>query len=816
MPSEIHYCDKCGSIILPSTIEQGSAVVNAATTLCAECLKKLAPDEREAISALRAGAGTPDAMPMTAPVRVYPGDRRSRESTRGRAAAPAGGKKARAAGPVVTAVAVGIGAAVVSALVGIHLLRSGDSGPPHRPRATPTVSAPTAPPVAPSSSGAAPASGATGAARQLARIRETIRAELVEHAEARKMLTRFSRSFAGTPEAESAKKLLSEIDVAHTKSADEALAAALAQARARTSKGKFDEAESVLRSLETRSGAQVWFESKGKAAVATALSEIAELRAAHELKSVADTLQKARHELSSGRLKAASELIANRAKWPAESRAKANELASEIKREVAAAAAAKKRAEERAAMLAGFDRLMIAGSYADARDYARSKAAAGGRDAEILRGGEDLARRLTEEPAARMRGVKTLIGRETRLKLITKHMTGIIKAATATELIVATTFTINNQTRERSNRLKWSALHADQLAEFARLGGAEMSRTDKAARMTYAALASKDLDAAGRSVRAAGGDPLGKYLVGMVQGRVSRRVCESAVKRARELVEKDELEDALGECKKALDAIPNDEEAATLFARVRKLLESPREIKLDLGNGVSMVFIYIKPGTFMMGSDSDPKHNWQGVEKPKHQVEITKGFYLGKYEVTQEQYEAVKGANPSRWKEANRPVEQVSWTDAAEFCRLMSEKTRRNVRFPTEAEWEYACRAGTTTDWSHGSDSANFGEWAWYNGNAGGQTHPVGQKKPNAWGLCDMHGNVYEWVSDWYDAGYYASSPGKDPTGPTAGARRLVRGGGWYDASYPCRSAIRDRQPPTFRHANLGFRAAVSSPPRGR
>ena len=157
----------------------------------------------------------------------------------------------------------------------------------------------------------------------------------------------------------------------------------------------------------------------------------------------------------------------------------------------------------------------------------------------------------------------------------------------------------------------------------------------------------------------------------------------------------------------------------------------------------------------------------------------------------------------------------MSWTDAAEFCRLMSEKTRREVRLPTEAEWEYACRAGTTTDWSHGSDSANFGEWAWYNGNAGGQTHPVGQKKPNAWGLCDMHGNVYEWVSDWYDAGYHASSPGKDPTGPTAGARRLVRGGGWYDASYPCRSAIRDRQPPTFRHANLGVRAAVSSPPRG-
>ena len=450
MPSEIHYCDKCGSIILPSAIEQGSAVVNAATTLCAECLKKLAPDEREAISALRAGAGTPDAMPMTAPVRVYPGDRRSRESTRGRAAAPTGGKKARAAGPVVTAVAVGIGAAVVSALVGIRLLRSGDSGPPHRPRATPTVSAPTAPPVAPSSSGAAPASGATGAARQLARIRAMIAIDESKYAEARRLLVRFPESFAGTPEVGGAKALLSEIDAAYAKRAEEALSAA----RASASAGEFDEAESRLRSIKDRFGDGLWFESKGEAAVAEALAEVAKQRLEWELKNVADTLKKAREELDAGRLKEAGTLIANRAKWPAASRAEADKLAVEIERKVAAAAAAKKLAEEREKILAEFDRLVANGEYAAAREHAMSRAAGDGQDAGMLRAAAHVAHAMAEAPAAAVRGARTLVGREVRLKLARGHMTATVKAATDAGLKVATTYTINNQRREKSLDLK--------------------------------------------------------------------------------------------------------------------------------------------------------------------------------------------------------------------------------------------------------------------------------------------------------------------------------------------------------------------------
>ncbi len=811
MSSEIHYCDKCGSIILPSAIEQGSAVVNAATTLCAECLKKLPPDEREAISALRAGAGTPDAMPMTAPVRVYPGDRRSRESTRGRAAAPAGGKKARAAGPVVTAVAVGVGAAVVSALVGIRLLRSGDSGPPHRPRATPTVSAPTAPPVAPSSSGAAPASGATGAARQLARIRAMLAIDESKYAEARRLLVRFPESFAGTPEVGGAKALLSEIDAAYAKRAEEALSAA----RAGASAGEFDEAESRLRSIRDRFGDGLWFESKGEAAVAEALAEVAKQRLEWELKNVADTLKKAREEFDAGRLKEAGTLIANRAKWPAASRAEVDKLAVEIERKVAAAAAAKKLAEEREKILAEFDRLVANGEYAAAREHAMSRAAGDGQDAGMLRAAAHVAHAMAEAPAAAVRGARTLVGREVRLKLARGHMTATVKAATDAGLAVATTYTINNQRREKSHDLKWEGLHADQKAELARLGGLEVSPSDAAIVSTYEALAANDLAAARKAVEAAGDHPLAARLAKVVRERQTQLAYESAMELAEELVEKKRWKAGKEECEKALEIKPDDEKATELLAEVRRHIGPPPTLTLDLGNGVTMECVYIRPGKFTMGGDSDPKHGWQGVEKPKHEVTITKGFYLGKYEVTQAQYEAVMGVNPSKWKEAQRPVEYVTWSESDGFCRRASEKTRREVRLPTEAEWEYACRAGTTTDWSHGSNSANLAEYAWYNVNAGGQTHPVGQKKPNGWGLYDMHGNVWEWVADWYGSDYYASGPREDPTGPTEGADRMLRGGGWDLDNDTCRSALRRRRHTWCRNANRGFRAAVSSPPRG-
>ena len=163
-------------------------------------------------------------------------------------------------------------------------------------------------------------------------------------------------------------------------------------------------------------------------------------------------------------------------------------------------------------------------------------------------------------------------------------------------------------------------------------------------------------------------------------------------------------------------------------------------------------------------------------------MRITKPFYLGKYLVTQEQWEAVMGNNPSHFKGPKNPVEQVSWDDCQQFLEQAQREGRpRGGKFqlPTEAQWEYACRAGSTTRYCFGDDESELGEYAWYDANSGSKTHPVGEKKPNAWGLYDMHGNVWEWCQDWYDGGYYANSPTDDPTGPATGSDRVFRGGGW-------------------------------------
>jgi formylglycine-generating enzyme required for sulfatase activity len=181
---------------------------------------------------------------------------------------------------------------------------------------------------------------------------------------------------------------------------------------------------------------------------------------------------------------------------------------------------------------------------------------------------------------------------------------------------------------------------------------------------------------------------------------------------------------------------------------------------------------------------------------------------LGKYEVTQQQWMAVMGDNPSKFKGRSNPVEQVSWDDVQDFIRRLNQKEGTNkYRLPTEAEWEYAARAGTTSTWSFGDDASDTGRYAWYRDN---RTHPVGQKQPNAWGLHDMHGNAYEWVQDWYDDGYYARSPGTDPKGPSTGAFRVLRGGGWGDSARFLRSASRSYNAPDSRPGDLGFRLAFS------
>ena len=231
-------------------------------------------------------------------------------------------------------------------------------------------------------------------------------------------------------------------------------------------------------------------------------------------------------------------------------------------------------------------------------------------------------------------------------------------------------------------------------------------------------------------------------------------------------------------------------------------------VPLETTNSIGMKFVVIPPGEFMMGSGIGGDD-----EKPVHKVTLTQPFYLGVYEVTQDEYERVMGSNPSKFKGRRNPVEQVSWDDAVEFCRKLSslpeEKSAGRVyRLPTEAEWEHPCRAGTDTKYSFGGDSNQLGASAWFDGNAGSMPHPVGQKLGKPWGLYDMHGNVWEWCSDW--SGDYPSRAVTDPRGPRSGSYRVHRGGSWGGLAGDCRSAFRHYYTPGNRNRYLGFRVVLS------
>jgi formylglycine-generating enzyme required for sulfatase activity len=220
--------------------------------------------------------------------------------------------------------------------------------------------------------------------------------------------------------------------------------------------------------------------------------------------------------------------------------------------------------------------------------------------------------------------------------------------------------------------------------------------------------------------------------------------------------------------------------------------------------------VWCPPGQFMMGSPVGGEERFSS--DVQHEVVLTRGFFLGETECTQGQWEAVMGSNPSGFKGSHRPVEQVSWEEAVEYCRKLTAKQRAEGilpegwewRLPTEAEWEYAARAGTTGARYRGLDTT-----AWLGGNSLCQTHPVKQKTANAWGLYDMIGNVAEWCSDWY--GYYPIGSMTDPTGPNSGSFRVLRGGSWNDVAWFAHSALRFKRVPGSRNNNLGFRPALSS-----
>jgi len=230
--------------------------------------------------------------------------------------------------------------------------------------------------------------------------------------------------------------------------------------------------------------------------------------------------------------------------------------------------------------------------------------------------------------------------------------------------------------------------------------------------------------------------------------------------------------------------------------------------ELDDGSrGPAMV--WLPGGVFRMGDDRGSFDD----EQPDHEVAV-EAFSMGQYPVTFEEYDTFCAAtgrelpDDEGWGRSARPVIGVSWEDAAAYCEWLSRQTGAPYRLPTEAEWEYTCRAGGGGSYCFGDDVAGLGEYAWYARNAGNQTHPVGEKRANDWHLYDMHGNVWEWVQDWYAEDYYESSPRENPTGPESGSNRIIRGGGWIGGAGYCRSAVRFRNVPGYRGDALGFRLA--------
>ena len=243
--------------------------------------------------------------------------------------------------------------------------------------------------------------------------------------------------------------------------------------------------------------------------------------------------------------------------------------------------------------------------------------------------------------------------------------------------------------------------------------------------------------------------------------------------------------------------------------KVVKLFEESQLPKLgevwhDPVTGIE--FVFVMGGCFDMGDNFGDEY---ANEKPVHEVCVD-NFYIGKHEVTQEQWADVMDKNPSCYKSGNNyPVESVSWSDVQGFINKLNQKTGENYRLPTEAEWEYAARSGGKREKFSGiNEKSRLGSYAWYTKNSGNKTHPVGQKKPNGIGIYDMTGNVWEWCQDWYGRYYYRDSPKDNPKGPSSAPLLVIRGGSWSNGPMHLRASRRDYSAPGHGHSNRGFRLA--------
>ncbi len=233
--------------------------------------------------------------------------------------------------------------------------------------------------------------------------------------------------------------------------------------------------------------------------------------------------------------------------------------------------------------------------------------------------------------------------------------------------------------------------------------------------------------------------------------------------------------------------------------------------------GLNLEMVWIPGGTFQMGSNDG-----ESIEKPVHKVELD-GFWIGKYEITQAQWIAIMGTSIAQQRDKlsssrslqgvglNYPMYYISWYEAMEFCEELSKKTGRKYNLPSEAQWEYACRGGSTNKFCFGDYDSKLGDYAWYDSNSNNQAHPVGQKKPNAWGLYDMHGNIWEWCLDYYGENYYSKGPNKNPVNLNPSSCKMLRGGFYLLPPSFCSSFARIRSEPGARGGDTGFRVVRNS-----